>query len=135
MIKHSLSAEHVESELLLGYDTYLPRDVLVMSVRLAILLAVLLTVPLIHFPVSQTPDCELFKKEIQKTHRPFLSLSQARKALLMLCRREREFSWLSHTLSCFFILTLVLVFAIFVPDIRNVFGVVGECVSIRSTCA
>ncbi|KAK9964327.1 hypothetical protein ABG768_005515 [Culter alburnus] len=97
--------KHVESELLLGYDTYLPRDVLVMSVRLAILLAVLLTVPLIHFP--------------------------ARKALLMLCRREREFSWLSHTLSCFFILTLVLVFAIFVPDIRNVFGVVG---STTSTC-
>ncbi|ROL49640.1 putative sodium-coupled neutral amino acid transporter 6 [Anabarilius grahami] len=97
--------KHVESELLLGYDTYLPRDVLVMSVRLAILLAVLLTVPLIHFP--------------------------ARKALLMLCRREREFSWLSHSLSCFFILTLVLVLAIFVPDIRNVFGVVG---STTSTC-
>ncbi|KAK2896851.1 hypothetical protein QQF64_005562 [Cirrhinus molitorella] len=96
---------HVESELLLGYDTYLPRDVLVMSVRLAILLAVLLTVPLIHFP--------------------------ARKAMLMLCRGEREFSWLSHTLSCFFILTLVLLLAIFVPDIRNVFGVVG---STTSTC-
>ncbi|XP_073691066.1 probable sodium-coupled neutral amino acid transporter 6 [Garra rufa] len=96
---------HVESELLLGYDTYLPQDVLVMSVRLAILLAVLLTVPLIHFP--------------------------ARKALLMLCRGEREFSWLSHTLSCFFILTLVLLLAIFVPDIRNVFGVVG---STTSTC-
>lgn len=43
---------HVDSELLRGYDKYLPRDVLVMSVRLAILLAVLLTVPLIHFPVS-----------------------------------------------------------------------------------
>ncbi|XP_051507316.1 probable sodium-coupled neutral amino acid transporter 6 isoform X2 [Myxocyprinus asiaticus] len=96
---------HVESELLLGYDTYLPRDVLVMSVRLAILLAVLLTVPLIHFP--------------------------ARKALLMLCRGEREFSWLSHSLSCLFILTLVLLLAIFVPDIRNVFGVVG---STTSTC-
>ncbi|XP_067277318.1 probable sodium-coupled neutral amino acid transporter 6 [Pseudorasbora parva] len=96
---------HVESELLEGYDTYLPRDVLVMSVRLAILLAVLLTVPLIHFP--------------------------ARKALLMLCRREGEFSWLSHLLSCFFILTLVLLLAIFVPDIRNVFGVVG---STTSTC-
>ncbi|KTF74846.1 hypothetical protein cypCar_00019720 [Cyprinus carpio] len=41
---------HVESELLLGYDTYLPRDVVVMAVRLAILLAVLFTVPLIHFP-------------------------------------------------------------------------------------
>ncbi|KAK7140371.1 hypothetical protein R3I94_012853 [Phoxinus phoxinus] len=96
---------HVESELLLGYDTYLPRDVLVMSVRLAILLAVLLTVPLIHFP--------------------------ARKALLMLCKREREFSWCSHSLSCIFILTLVLLLAIFVPDIRNVFGVVG---STTSTC-
>ncbi|XP_039527911.1 probable sodium-coupled neutral amino acid transporter 6 isoform X3 [Pimephales promelas] len=57
---------HVESELLLGYDTYLPRDVLVMSVRLAILLAVLLTVPLIHFP--------------------------ARKSLLMLCKRESSVS-------------------------------------------
>ncbi|XP_016325453.1 probable sodium-coupled neutral amino acid transporter 6 isoform X1 [Sinocyclocheilus anshuiensis] len=96
---------HVESELLLGYDTYLPRDVVVMSVRLAILLAVLLTVPLIHFP--------------------------ARKAVLMLCRGEREFSWLSHSLSCFFILTFVLLLAIFVPDIRNVFGVVG---STTSTC-
>ncbi|XP_016316328.1 probable sodium-coupled neutral amino acid transporter 6 isoform X1 [Sinocyclocheilus anshuiensis] len=96
---------HVESELLLGYDTYLPRDVVVMSVRLAILLAVLFTVPLIHFP--------------------------ARKALLMLCRGEREFSWLFHSLSCFFVLTLVLLLAIFVPDIRNVFGVVG---STTSTC-
>uniref|UniRef100_A0A8C2FBG7 Solute carrier family 38 member 6 n=1 Tax=Cyprinus carpio TaxID=7962 RepID=A0A8C2FBG7_CYPCA len=96
---------HVESELLLGYDTYLPRDVVVMSVRIAILLAVLLTVPLIHFP--------------------------ARKAVLMLCRGDREFSWLSHALSCFFILTFVLLLAIFVPDIRNVFGVVG---STTSTC-
>ncbi|XP_026103349.1 probable sodium-coupled neutral amino acid transporter 6 isoform X2 [Carassius auratus] len=96
---------HVESELLLGYDTYLPRDVVVMVVRLAILLAVLFTVPLIHFP--------------------------ARKSLLMLCRGEREFSWLSHSLSCFFVLTLVLLLAIFIPDIRNVFGVVG---STTSTC-
>ncbi|TRY55278.1 hypothetical protein DNTS_015756 [Danionella cerebrum] len=97
--------KHVESELLLGYDHYLPRDVLVMSVRIAILLAVLLTVPLIHFP--------------------------ARKALLMVCRGERPFSWVSHTLACFFILTLVLLLAIFVPDIRNVFGVIG---STTSTC-
>ncbi|KAG8013365.1 putative sodium-coupled neutral amino acid transporter 6 [Nibea albiflora] len=41
---------HVDSELLLGYDKYLPRDIMVMTVRLAILLSVLLTVPLIHFP-------------------------------------------------------------------------------------
>lgn len=48
---------HVESELLLGYDMYLPHDMLVMTVRLAILLSVLLTVPLIQFPVS-TPIAE-----------------------------------------------------------------------------
>ena len=43
----------VNSELLLGYDMYLPRDIMVMTVRIAILLSVLLTVPLIHFPVSR----------------------------------------------------------------------------------
>lgn len=48
---------HVESELLLGYDKYLRHDMVVMTVRLAILLDVLLTVPLIQFPVS-TPIAE-----------------------------------------------------------------------------
>lgn len=43
---------HVDSELLLSYDAFMPRDIMVMVVRLAILLSVLLTVPLIHFPVS-----------------------------------------------------------------------------------
>ncbi len=32
----SLFTAHVESELLMGYDMYLPRDVVVMSVRIAI---------------------------------------------------------------------------------------------------
>ncbi|XP_062851763.1 probable sodium-coupled neutral amino acid transporter 6 [Trichomycterus rosablanca] len=95
----------VDSELLRGYDVYLPRDVVVMVVRLAILLAVLLTVPLIHFP--------------------------ARKALLTLFRGQREFSWLSHCLSTFLLLLIVELLAIYVPDIRNVFGVVG---STTSTC-
>ncbi|XP_060727615.1 probable sodium-coupled neutral amino acid transporter 6 isoform X1 [Tachysurus vachellii] len=96
---------HVDSELLRGYDIYLPRDVLVMSVRLAILLAVLFTVPLIHFP--------------------------ARKAVLTLLRGERQFSWLSHCVSTFVLLLIIELLAIYVPDIRNVFGVVG---STTSTC-
>ncbi|XP_017319023.1 probable sodium-coupled neutral amino acid transporter 6 isoform X3 [Ictalurus punctatus] len=95
----------VDSELLRGYGVYLPRDVLVMSVRLAILLAVLLTVPLIHFP--------------------------ARKAVLTLFRGERPFSWLSHCVSTFVLLLIIELLAIYVPDIRNVFGVVG---STTSTC-
>lgn len=48
----TVSAARVDSQLLLGYDAYLPRDIMIISVRLAILLSVLLTVPLIHFPVS-----------------------------------------------------------------------------------
>ncbi|XP_040917445.1 probable sodium-coupled neutral amino acid transporter 6 [Toxotes jaculatrix] len=94
---------HVDSELLLGYDAYMPRDIMVITVRLAILLSVLLTVPLIHFP--------------------------ARKALILLLCGGRPFSWLIHIIVTLTILGVVLVLAIFVPDIRNVFGVVGSTTS------
>ncbi|XP_017266623.1 probable sodium-coupled neutral amino acid transporter 6 [Kryptolebias marmoratus] len=94
---------HVESELLLGYNVYLPRDIMVTTVRVAILLSVLLTVPLIHFP--------------------------ARKAVILLLFGGRDFSWWIHVTSTLIILSVVLMLAIFVPDIRNVFGVVGSTMS------
>ncbi|XP_028995828.1 probable sodium-coupled neutral amino acid transporter 6 isoform X2 [Betta splendens] len=94
---------HVNSQLLLGYDAYMPRDIMVVTVRLAILLSVLLTVPLIHFP--------------------------ARKAVILLLRGRRPFSWPVHVFATLTILCVVLVMAIFVPDIRNVFGVVGSTTS------
>ncbi|KAL0969040.1 hypothetical protein UPYG_G00221900 [Umbra pygmaea] len=96
---------HVETELLLGYAHYLPRDVLVMAVRLAILVAVLLTVPLIHFP--------------------------ARKVFVVLFCGDGAFSWAHHILSTLLILSVALLLAIFAPDFKNVFGVVG---STTSTC-
>ncbi|KAK5857416.1 hypothetical protein PBY51_010664 [Eleginops maclovinus] len=96
---------HVDSELLLSYDTFMPRDIMVMVVRLAILLSVLLTVPLIHFP--------------------------ARKAVVFMLFGNRPFSWLIHVTATLTILSVVLLLALFVPDIRNVFGVVG---STTSTC-
>ncbi|KAA8582182.1 hypothetical protein FQN60_008922 [Etheostoma spectabile] len=96
---------NVDSELLLGYNRYMPRDIIVMVVRLAILLSVLLTVPLIHFP--------------------------ARKAATLLLFGRRPFSWLIHIIATLTILGVVLLLAIFVPNIRNVFGVVG---STTSTC-
>ncbi|KAL7876842.1 hypothetical protein SRHO_G00034850 [Serrasalmus rhombeus] len=49
----------------------------------------------------------------------------------MMFRGEREFSWLSHCLSTLFLLVIVVLLAVYVPDIRNVFGVVG---STTSTC-
>ncbi|GAB5572918.1 probable sodium-coupled neutral amino acid transporter 6 isoform X7 [Prionailurus iriomotensis] len=45
--------DKVASELLQGYSKYLPHDVVVMAVKLCILFAVLLTVPLIHFPARR----------------------------------------------------------------------------------
>lgn len=44
--------DKVASDILEDYSKYLPHDDVVRTVKLCILLAVLLTVPLIHFPVS-----------------------------------------------------------------------------------
>ncbi|XP_061649649.1 probable sodium-coupled neutral amino acid transporter 6 isoform X2 [Phyllopteryx taeniolatus] len=93
----------VDSELLLGYDAYMPRDIMVMMVRVAIIISVLLTVPLIHFP--------------------------ARKAVILLLCGNRPFSWMIHITTTLVILGVVHLLAIFVPDIRNVFGVVGSTTS------
>ncbi|CAL8286866.1 unnamed protein product [Lota lota] len=95
----------VDSELLLNYDTWAPQDVLVMTVRLTIQLTVMFTVPLIHFP--------------------------ARKALTTVLFDGRPFSWLVHVSVTVGILLVVVLMAIFIPDIRNVFGIVG---STTSTC-
>ncbi|KAG7277336.1 hypothetical protein CRUP_005870 [Coryphaenoides rupestris] len=96
---------HVESELLQSYDAYIPHDVMVMIVRLTIQCSVLFAVPLIHFP--------------------------ARKALTLMLFEGRPFSLAIHVLSTVGILSVVLLMAVFVPDIRNMFGIVG---STTSTC-
>lgn len=45
--------------------------------------------------------------------------------MILLLFGVRPFSWLIHTITTVSILGLVMLMAIFVPDIRNVFGVVG----------
>uniref|UniRef100_A0A4X1WDW8 Solute carrier family 38 member 6 n=1 Tax=Sus scrofa TaxID=9823 RepID=A0A4X1WDW8_PIG len=97
--------DNVASELLQGYSKYLPHDVVVMTVKLCILFAVLLTVPLIHFP--------------------------ARKALMMIFFSNFPFSWIRHFLITLALNIIIVLLAIYVPDIRNVFGVIG---SSTSTC-
>lgn len=49
--------EHVESELLHTYSTILGTDILLLIVRLAVLVAVTLTVPVVIFPVSNHLLC------------------------------------------------------------------------------
>ncbi|XP_007519332.1 probable sodium-coupled neutral amino acid transporter 6 isoform X1 [Erinaceus europaeus] len=95
--------DKVASELLQGYSKYLPHDVVVMTVKLCILFAVLLTVPLIHFP--------------------------ARKALMMIFFSNFPFSWIHHSLVTLILNIIIVLLAIYVPDIRNVFGVVGASTS------
>ncbi|NWU63478.1 S38A6 protein, partial [Pterocles burchelli] len=97
--------DKVDSELLQGYSRYLPHDTVIMTVKVAILFAVLLTVPLIHFP--------------------------ARKAVWMVFCSHLPVSWICHILVTLTLNTIVVLFAMFVPDIKNVFGVVG---STTSTC-
>ncbi|XP_067151794.1 solute carrier family 38 member 6 [Apteryx mantelli] len=97
--------DKVDSELLQGYSRYLPHDTVIMTVKIAILFAVILTVPLIHFP--------------------------ARKAVLMVFFSHLPVSWICHILVTLTLNTIVVLFAMYVPDIKNVFGVVG---STTSTC-
>ena len=54
-----------------------------------------------------------------------VSSPQARKAVVLLLFGTRPFSWLIHIVTTVSILGVVMLMAIFVPDIRNVFGVVG----------
>ncbi|XP_054256383.1 probable sodium-coupled neutral amino acid transporter 6 [Indicator indicator] len=97
--------DKVDSELLQGYSRYLPHDTVIMTVKVAILFAVLLTVPLIHFP--------------------------ARKAVLMVFFSHIPVSWICHILVTLTLNTIVVLFAMYVPDMKNIFGVVG---STTSTC-
>lgn len=55
----------------------------------------------------------------------FVCMLQARKAAILLLFGRRPFSWLIHIVATLTILGVVLLMAIFVPDIRNVFGLVG----------
>uniref|UniRef100_UPI00398F72D6 probable sodium-coupled neutral amino acid transporter 6 n=1 Tax=Pristiophorus japonicus TaxID=55135 RepID=UPI00398F72D6 len=89
----------VDSQLLHSYSQYLPRDTVIMSVRICILFSVLLTVPLIHFP--------------------------ARKAFMLLLFSNRPFSWLHHIAVTLSIQIVIVLLAMYVPNIQNIFGVVG----------
>ncbi|KFP23849.1 putative sodium-coupled neutral amino acid transporter 6, partial [Colius striatus] len=97
--------DKVDSELLQGYSRYLPHDTVIMTVKVAVLFAVLLTIPLIHFP--------------------------ARKAVFMVFFSYLPVSWICHILVTLTLNTIVVLFAMYVPDMKMVFGIVG---STTSTC-
>ncbi|XP_036435175.1 sodium-coupled neutral amino acid transporter 3 [Colossoma macropomum] len=86
----------VGEELLKSYST---TDTLMLCVRFAVLVAVTLTVPVVLFPI--------------------------RRAVLQLLFPEKPFHWARHILIAFCLLFLVNLLVIFVPNIRDIFGVIG----------
>ncbi|XP_051758040.1 sodium-coupled neutral amino acid transporter 3 [Ctenopharyngodon idella] len=86
----------VESELL---DMYSRTDTLMLCVRLAVLVAVTLTVPVVLFPI--------------------------RRAILQLLFANEPFSWVRHISIAVCLLFFVNLLVIFVPSIRDIFGFIG----------
>uniref|UniRef100_A0A8C1YVQ5 Solute carrier family 38 member 5a n=1 Tax=Cyprinus carpio TaxID=7962 RepID=A0A8C1YVQ5_CYPCA len=87
---------NVKSELL---EMYSKKDTLMLCVRLAVLIAVTLTVPVVLFPI--------------------------RRAVLQLLFPDKPFHWVRHISIAVCLLFLVNLLVIFVPNIRDIFGFIG----------
>ncbi|XP_071485768.1 probable sodium-coupled neutral amino acid transporter 6 [Diadema antillarum] len=97
----------INSEVLYGYSMYNPDDMLILIVRIAVVIAIVFTVPIIHYP--------------------------GRIALLMIFGTAfpsySRFSWIRHFLSTFFLLSVVCTLALCVPTITQIFGITGATAS------
>ncbi|XP_018084812.1 sodium-coupled neutral amino acid transporter 5 isoform X2 [Xenopus laevis] len=90
---------NVETEMLHTYNKVDPLDKLVLSVRLAVLVAVTLTVPVVLFPI--------------------------RRAIQQLLCPMADFKWWRHIVIAVVLLIAVNFLVIFVPNIKDIFGVIG----------
>ncbi|XP_074870130.1 sodium-coupled neutral amino acid symporter 2 [Carettochelys insculpta] len=91
---------NVEPELLHTYSVVLGADVVILIVRLAVLMAVTLTVPVVIFPI--------------------------RSSVTQLFCADKEFSWIRHSFITIFVLAFTNILVIFVPSIRDIFGFIGS---------
>ncbi|XP_055365303.1 sodium-coupled neutral amino acid transporter 3 isoform X2 [Betta splendens] len=91
--------DNVESELLHTYNRIDPYDTLILCVRVAVLTAVTLTVPIVLFPVRRAIQHMLFA--------------------------TKSFSWLRHVAIALILLTFINMLVIFAPNILGIFGIIG----------
>lgn len=89
----------VEAELLHTYSRIDPYDTLILCVRVAVLTAVTLTVPIVLFPV--------------------------RRAIQQMMFPNKTFNWPRHIAIALILLTLINLLVIFAPNILGIFGVIG----------
>ncbi|KAM8739948.1 sodium-coupled neutral amino acid transporter 4 [Acanthopagrus schlegelii] len=92
--------DNVEAELLHTFTKVYKFDTMLLLVRLAVLTAVTLTVPIVLFPIRSSITTLLFS--------------------------GREFSWTRHLLIAAAILAFNNMLVIFVPTIRDIFGFIGS---------
>uniref|UniRef100_A0A8C5B0Y8 Solute carrier family 38 member 3b n=1 Tax=Gadus morhua TaxID=8049 RepID=A0A8C5B0Y8_GADMO len=90
---------NVEPELLHTYSRIDPYDTLILCVRVAVLTAVTLTVPIVLFPV--------------------------RRAIQQMLFPTKAFNWLRHTAIAMVLLTVINLLVIFAPNILDIFGIIG----------
>ncbi|XP_062842372.1 sodium-coupled neutral amino acid transporter 3a isoform X2 [Trichomycterus rosablanca] len=91
--------DKVEAELLHTYSRIDPYDTLILCVRVAVLTAVTLTVPIVLFPV--------------------------RRAIQQLFFPNKTFWWPRHIAIAILLLTCINLLVIFAPNILGIFGVIG----------
>ncbi|KAF5892817.1 sodium-coupled neutral amino acid transporter 3-like isoform X2, partial [Clarias magur] len=91
--------DKVEAELLHTYSKIDPYDTLILCVRVAVLTAVTLTVPIVLFPV--------------------------RRAIQQLFFPNKTFWWPRHIAIAILLLTTINLLVIFAPNILGIFGVIG----------
>ncbi|KAM9409857.1 sodium-coupled neutral amino acid transporter 3 isoform 2-T4 [Pholidichthys leucotaenia] len=90
---------NVEPELLHTYSRIDPYDTLILCVRVAVLTAVTLTVPIVLFPV--------------------------RRAIQQMLFPTKSFNWLRHIAIALVLLTFINMLVIFAPNILGIFGIIG----------
>uniref|UniRef100_A0A8C4IFH1 Solute carrier family 38 member 3b n=1 Tax=Dicentrarchus labrax TaxID=13489 RepID=A0A8C4IFH1_DICLA len=90
---------NVEPELLHTYSRIDPYDTLILCVRVAVLTAVTLTVPIVLFPV--------------------------RRAIQQMLFPTKSFNWLRHIAIAIILLTFINMLVIFAPNILGIFGIIG----------
>uniref|UniRef100_A0A672IA62 Solute carrier family 38 member 3b n=1 Tax=Salarias fasciatus TaxID=181472 RepID=A0A672IA62_SALFA len=91
--------DKVEPELLHTYARIDPYDTLILCVRVAVLTAVTLTVPIVLFPV--------------------------RRAILHMLFPTKSFNWIRHIAIALVLLTFINMLVIFAPNILGIFGIIG----------
>lgn len=107
---------YVQSDLLLTYNHSDPRNALTLVVRVCVLIGVMLTLPLTHYPVS-------YERLVLENRNTFF---KARKAVNFLLFPQADFAWKRHIGIMCCLLTLCVTLVIAVPDIKEIFGFVGK---------